>query len=455
MPPTTRGMTARGLQGSEVYAVRQKRVTKPRSTIRRSRFRPKPSSAKTMHGEIFFDREELQDSGSLESAAAESPTLSNEIHEFFRKEKFVFDLETRPAEWDEAYEVMKPAFRLVSRWITDPIFRKFWTALRFGDVEELDHNMYDDESVPSYKLDLANFQADEREELAAKLPDCFREYAAYHSFRFRPIHHAWAKTRSQTVFDDEVHSESGRPEPKVGWTLTSVTILHTDFLTVSYTAFRTATKSQQLRFLFFLAVNLAHELAHHVWQSRWATENNDGERHSILNWEPFFHELPDPHDELGIVWECFMFGGRIQPLNQSPSPFVPDGLVILHLDVVREFQSGDYLCRIAPLLTDWISDRFSETWWRKSGKKAARARRPGSFRRAPVRATVNRTMDSKFCRTNPYGFGGDSDFVTDQVVGGSQGHRLVHRDDDTWLEYGDEPFFEPRERLTKRSRRSD
>lgn len=226
----------------------------------------------------------------------------------------------------------------------------------------------------------------------------------------------------------------------MGWTLTSVTNLHADFLAVSYSAFWTATKSQQLRFLF-LAVYLAHELAHHMWQSRWAMVNNDAKQHSILNWEPFFHEISDPHDELGIVWMCFMFGGRIQPLNQSPSPFVPDGLAILHLDVVREFHLGDYLCSVAPLLTDWISDRSAETWWRKSSKKAARARRPESFRWAPVQATVNRTMDSNVCRTNPYGFGGDSDFVTDHVVGGSQGHWLVHRDDDTWLEYGDELLF--------------
>lgn len=38
-----------------------------------------------------FDREELQDSGALESDAAEPPTLADEVHYFFRRENFVFN----------------------------------------------------------------------------------------------------------------------------------------------------------------------------------------------------------------------------------------------------------------------------------------------------------------------------------------------------------------------------
>lgn len=80
-----------------------------------------------------FDREELQDSGALESDAAEPPTLANDVHYFFAR-KFRLQWPEPPAKWDEAYEIMKPAFRLVSRWITGPSFRTFWNTITHGTV---------------------------------------------------------------------------------------------------------------------------------------------------------------------------------------------------------------------------------------------------------------------------------------------------------------------------------
>lgn len=384
-----------------------------------------------MHGEIGFDRQELQDSGSLESGAAKSPTLTNEIHELFHKKRFVFDEGPR-AEWDEAYEVMKPAFRLVSRWITDPIFRSFWTALRSGALEQIDKEFSDDPlAAPTYKIELYDLiEPDQREGLGDEVPAHFLECAKNHIFRFRPLHGAWAQTRSQTVrhnFDDCTRKE---------WPFSSATVLHDDFFFLSITAFRTATKSAQLRFLFFLAVNLGHELAHLMWQKSQAMDMDTESMYAVLDWEPFFFDSPDPHDELGIAWEHFMFGGRIQPLNQCANPFVPDGLAILNLEMVRKSPFMDPDCRIAPLLTDWISNQFSETWWGRRDKKATQAKRPGHPGLGPVRATVNRTTDSNVFQTNTYYRSSDADFIAEHIEGGSDGHRVVQRAGDTWLQTG-------------------
>lgn len=422
MPPTTRSMTARGQVAPNEYAVRQKQVRTPPTTITR-RFKPYPVSMKTKHDEIGFDRQELQDSGALESRSAASPSLVNDIHELFHKDKFVFDGGPPPAEWNEAYENMKPAFRLVSRWITDPGFGKFWNWLGRGSLKESEWSRAGP-NARNLQLLFWEREGDEEgkwverpDEDAEEVPECFGRYANQHHFRFRPVRSAWAETRSQSV-----------PGATAGG-FASVTILHDDFFHLSYTTFRTATTSQQLRFLYFLAINLAHELAHVMWHHREVALSAREYHGSVLAREPFLLET-DIVDELGISWEMFMFGGRIQPLNQLLTPFAPDGLVVLGEGPDVLFI--DVECKIAPLLTKWISDQFSETWWRKRGRKAL-ARRPGRARRAPVRATVNRTTDSDVFLKGNHETSLDARVVAHYVRGGCQGLRLVQSLDDTYL----------------------
>ena len=273
-----------------------------------------------------------------------------------------------------------------------------------------------------------------------------------HFFRFQPISHAWAETRSQSV-PEFVQDETLPESWYLGGSFVSMTFLHEDFLRLSYTEFPHATKSQQLRFLYFLAITIAHEMAHLTWQHAWAVrfEKHAGDMNStkpVLDWEPYFY-LDDViprdynHNELGIAWECFMFGGRIQPLNQSPSPFVPDGLAVLPMNMVRETYFWDPQCRIAPLETAWISNQFSEAWWRRYGTRG----KPGRPRLAPVRATVNRTIDSGVFRNNEFDMGSEAQRVANHIVGGSPGHRFVQSRDDTWLLTGVVRSLWPRDRL--------
>ena len=418
-------MNARGVAAPKEYAVRQKRARRPKPV-------PDPSLAK--HEQIGFDRKGLQDHGALEFDAASPPTLANEVLDGFCKEDFVFDGENPPAEWDEAYENMKPAFRLVSRWMTDPSFRSFWRTLLHGSVRGEDE---DGAATPRDRhIELDNRKRNWQNQ-DMDVPMCFD--CINHHFRFQTISHAWAETRSQSAPDAEIFESEAEVDP-FNDRFDSVTFLHEDFFRLSYTDFPKATISQQLRFLYFLAVTVAHEVAHLVWQYVWARSSYQDEFYGplVLKWEPYFHDdsfVPrgHPHNELGIVWECFMFGGRIQPLNQSFSPFVPDGLALLPMDMVRHTYFWDPQGRIAPLETHWISDQFSEAWWQKEGKMAARARRPGRPRLARIRATVNRTIDSSIFQNNEYDRGGAAQRVIEHIVGGSPGHRIVEDIDDTWM----------------------
>ena len=409
-------MAARGIAAAGEYPVRW----------RRRPFRPTPVADKTRHGQIGFDRRELRAAGALATATARNPTLTNEIHELFQKDMFVFDDGDPPPEWDEAYEVMKPAFRLVSRWIMDKTFDGFWWSLGHGTVSELipGDDFYDDQVEDQRKIEyLGISDSSSLDDFAEDVPHCFRRYAQVHQFRFRPLPHSWAETRSQSDPDGD------RPH-----FVQSITILHEDFFHVSYSDIPWATKSQRLRFLYFLAVNLAHELAHLMWQQREAFFAHKRERYygSVLDKEPYFYDSEPPHNELGIAWELFMFGGRLQPLNQSLSLSLHEGLVLLPMSMVTETYFWDPQCTITPLLTDWISDQFSEAWWQGEGEKEV-ARRPGHPDTAPLHATVNQTTDTRVFLNNTYDVGEVADVVAQHIEGGCPGHRLVRSNEDTWL----------------------
>lgn len=223
------------------------------------------------------------------------------------------------AEKDGFYEAFAPAFRLASLWITRPEYLPFWRSMLRGKIQASNGE------EPTSILQAKSFA---RKDLMQDL----LEIAGGSHFRFVPLIGQWAMTYT--------HGEI-------------TTDLHDDFFHLSVSIFETATTSEQLRFLFFTAVNLVHELAHREFQDRWATEFPD-EGHLPPS-EPVIQDLDIPHDELGVAWEHYMFGGRIQAINLTPTPGVPDGLARLPLDMVRppcDSAFKDPQRRVAPLSTE-------------------------------------------------------------------------------------------------------
>lgn len=344
---------------------------------------PGSPTSNTQHGQIGFDRRELQDSGSLEFDGAHVPTLSNDIHAIWDKGNF--DLIPvgiiAGTEKDAFNEAFTPAFRLASLWITCPEYLSFWRSMLRGRIQAANGE------GPTSILRAKSFA---RKDLIQDL----LEIAGSSHFRFVPLTGQWAMTYT----NGEITTD-----------------LHDDFYHLGISIFETATTSEQLRFLFFIAVNLVHELAHRVFQERWETEFPD---EPLPPSEPVYQDIDIPHDELGVAWEKYMFGGRIQAINLTPTPGVPDGLARLHLDMVKPLGDSafkDPQRRVAPLSTEWISKLFSQSWWNDKAKKAERA--PGNPGLSSLRATVFYTTDDNVFQTDAYETRADSWRDSQQVCG--------------------------------------
>ena len=89
------------------------------------------------------------------------------------------------------------------------------------------------------KIELDEDWVNEDGDEEVEIPDYFD--CIEHHFRFLPRNHAWAETRSQLAPDAD----------DIGEWFTSVTFLDEGFLRPSCSDFPKATKSQQLRFLYF------------------------------------------------------------------------------------------------------------------------------------------------------------------------------------------------------------
>lgn len=159
---------------------------KPEFSYKRS-FTPKSPTQKLRHGEVGFDREELQQFGSLESALAQLPTLKNPVHEIWHKNSFTFFAMHYPRNWDEQYRAMRPAFRLVSRWLTDEVYQTFWSSLRFGYLQK-----FQPSGSSRFLIKRASLSASPKMLLADELA----AIGETHRFHFVTVQHAWVRTRA-------------------------------------------------------------------------------------------------------------------------------------------------------------------------------------------------------------------------------------------------------------------
>ena len=339
-----------------------------------------PDAAKTKHGQIAFDRHELQAVGSLELADAHAPTLANKIHWIWQKRNFRPVSDATEAEFDAFYGAIEPALRLATMWLTQVEYRNFWGTLMAGRVKATTVEMIWPESIPPHEW-----------------PRCLAQIEVFlrnhhHDFTFRPLPYSWALTEPQdTIFRR------------------SRTVLHEEFFYVGYRMHQVATASQQLRYLFLFAMQLVEQLAHVIYQKRRLEENfAEVIKESI----GFVHvDAARPHLHLGIAWEQLLLGGRLQILNHAATPLAPYGLALLPMDMVRGDPFKDSQRRISALPMDWINRIFSQEWWTEVRQAPERPRLPS------VRATVNRLVDQEDFHNNTYESTGYANGEDKQVRG--------------------------------------
>jgi len=278
----------------------------------------------------YFNRAALQAADALEVPSITAPTLTDPIHPIFRASNFPGSLKlpasrrTRtggPIPEPSLYATISPALRLASRFISQPSGMLWWTRVLLGSVQ----------CVP-----------EENRKVLVDTPGAFglarqklTEHADYVSFRWRPESEAFASTY---------------PDPRDS--SKTIIYLHSEMKAFAEGAYHSSTASHQLRFQFFLALNICHELAHSVMRCR------------RVGREPFFGR-DEPQAELGASWEYSQFGGKIQVINQSVT--AADGLMWYPWQSstaeAEATQRDDR--RFVAVNMNWVMLQFDKDGWKK------------------------------------------------------------------------------------------
>jgi len=276
-----------------------------------------------------FDRAALQAADALELPSATASTLTDPIHPIFRASNFPGSLKLpvrirrpgRQAPIPSLYATISPALRLASRFISQPSGMLWWTRVLLGSVQ----------GVPGESRGVLVDNPGRFGLARRKLT----EHADYLSFRWQPDSEAFASTY---------------PDPRDS--AKAIIYLHSDMKAFAQGAYHSSTASHQLRFQFFLALNICHELAHSVMKCRG------------VRLEPFF-DVDEPQAELGASWEYSQFGGKIQAINYSMT--AADGLMWYPWQSstaeAEAIQRDDR--RFVAVSMEWVMLHFDKDGWMK------------------------------------------------------------------------------------------
>jgi len=210
------------------------------------------------------------------------------------------------------YDILKPGLRLCTLLLTHRSTSSFWHTLLYGERTTTAHH-----GARRIINDVA-WTPLHAEKYAAMLQS-FADSLHFHFGLFpTPKHTTEYSYASMHPIKD--HLVGWQPKPGEPCRRSRIR-LHTDFYTTARKLgkLRNPDEAQVLRFNFFFAVNLAHELAHFLWMSSWDTSRMDiysfnAEILAIDSQpEPYFND--HSFNELGAAFEVKVFGGRIEPIS--------------------------------------------------------------------------------------------------------------------------------------------
>ena len=257
-----------------------------------------------------FKPQEVNFSGAVSLKGCRTSSLDNEVHPLLARSRF----DDTP---DAIYDQLIPALRLASMFLTQPTCMQFWVTVAFG--------MRDDDEQMSRKYGKKCHRIAKHVEMTkdntAGVIEHLRELGEadiiHFAFKHKLSHGisggAWAT--SGPVCD----YLGVRKSYGLKGTLTrSIIRLHADHYIIAkkLSQLKYPEISQQLRFSFFFANLIMHELAHSIEgaymkmrHEQWAEYQR-----SKTYIEPFWMDWQRP-PECGKAWEQTMFGGEIQPVN--------------------------------------------------------------------------------------------------------------------------------------------
>ncbi|KAI9856136.1 MAG: hypothetical protein M1813_009254 [Trichoglossum hirsutum] len=231
----------------------------------------------------YFDHCELRRAGILELPGAFTATpsdLDNPIHPIFRHENF-------PKLASCTYKALTPSLRFASLLITEIHCLEWWVFILYGRRVPISRAGKKKQSMLLPVHPITPRQLSETR-------DYLRGMAGRIHFSFK----TYTKTEAYGV---QFRSNAGRD-----FQLVQLSDKFRGF--VENGGFAGASVSQQLRFSFFFALNIVHELSHAVFDTR---------ADSTLSTEPYVASDMQSglrYREIGNSWERFVFGCKIQPL---------------------------------------------------------------------------------------------------------------------------------------------
>ncbi|KAF2686503.1 hypothetical protein K458DRAFT_198847 [Lentithecium fluviatile CBS 122367] len=299
--------------------------------------------AKKKSVKLGFDPIELikrQAVAFLEDAVIKESTLDNDIHPIFRAENF-------HGCSDEIYETLKPALRLSTLLLFSRATSTFWHTLVFGDRNPCEKTS-EAYGQPCYRI---REDVPWLEENATSFKSFMDDQVDTVHFMFHrdplPPDPAYA---SMGLVADYKNGLMRKLDRKCH---TSRVCLHSDFYTTAkkLSMLVYPEPAMVLRFNLFLAVCLAHEMAHFIEVS--------GPHHEHPLGEPEVFFKDNMWTESGIAFELKVFGGRLHPISSRVDCGL--GLAVLSYPLKEVYDKEDNVLYTLPM--DYITKIQQKEAW--------------------------------------------------------------------------------------------
>ena len=259
-----------------------------------------------------FRPQEVNFSGAVSLKDCKHATLDNEIHPLLRRSRF----DDTP---DAIYDQLLPALRLASMFLTQPVCMQFWVTVALGE------RVVDEQMSLQYRkkcLCIAHHVKLTKEnttQVINHLRELGEENIIHFTFKHKLLQGkhgaggAWATSGPICDYLGVKRSHNHKlPLTR------SIIRLHADHYIIAkkLSQLTYPEVSQSLRFNFFFATLIMHELAHSIEGAymQLRPEQWSEYQRSKTYQEPLWLNWRRP-PECGKAWEATMFGGEIQPVN--------------------------------------------------------------------------------------------------------------------------------------------
>ncbi|KAL9598570.1 MAG: hypothetical protein Q9219_004401 [cf. Caloplaca sp. 3 TL-2023] len=246
-----------------------------------------------------FRPEELLWYGAIDLKNCKASNLDNQIHPLLSPDAF----DDTP---DHVYDQLVPGLRLATYFLSHPACMQFWVTLAKGE-RRVDHEMSRRCGKTRHRI-IRN--APMSKENVGEVIDYMKKLGNVKAIHFTftsglAFEGGAAFGVARTVCDYQ--SEDSDTSQHRDLQRSNIR-LHSDFYIIAkkLSTMKYPNLAQKLRFNFILATLIVHELAHAIELSQWRNR-------APSPYEPFL--LHHNEAELGRMWESYMFGGQVTPIN--------------------------------------------------------------------------------------------------------------------------------------------